>query len=198
MQINVNPNGEHVYHIIAVHVKQHWFKDLLPTYTVALIADNSNVILEVQQRDVVEAFAESSGLNVFHQFLCFDNFLMSSILRRFPRVNQNSTCALAHNLTHSLVSNRVTRPSRRVLSSLHKSPVHSKRIIRVYGINYLNVDLQAKKKLAHYLDSRRNIHRLLLSIRINNSRRCYHYWESLRSAPTGHFGARIEDNLCSL
>ena len=69
MQINVNPNGEQVYHVIAVHLKQHWFKELSPMSIVALITDNSNVTLEVQHVDVVEAIAEGSGLENFHQFL---------------------------------------------------------------------------------------------------------------------------------
>ena len=116
-QINVNPNGPCVYHAIDIHVKQHWFQDLSPTSTVALITDNSADILEVHQSDVIEAIAQGSMLKLFHLLLGFSDFTLSYILWIFPRISRNTTCASAHHLAQKLVHKRVTRSSYREFSS---------------------------------------------------------------------------------
>ena len=81
------------------------------------ITDNSADVIEVQQRDVVEAIAKGSILKLFHQLLGFSDFIISYILRIFPRTDLNPTYASAHYLAQKLVHKRVTRSRCKEFSS---------------------------------------------------------------------------------
>ena len=136
---------------------------------------------------------------------------MSSILRLFPRVHQNSTHPLAQNLAHSLVSNRVTRSGHRVLSSLHKRRQASAQHKSRSAMQSKKNDKGLRNKLPQRRSTTKKKKVSILSRLSKKHSQCVAKHSAkqlststiadgkvLRSAPTGCFGARIEDDLCSL
>ena len=91
VQLNTVPSENSIHHVVAVHVKQHWFKLSSPTDTVVTITDHSMTIVEVQKMDIEEAISNDSGVKIFQQLLGDIEFSIVFIHRLFPRVCQNST-----------------------------------------------------------------------------------------------------------
>ena len=44
IQLKVNPEADLIHHVVAIHIKCHWSKLLLPTDAAAIIADPATVI----------------------------------------------------------------------------------------------------------------------------------------------------------
>ena len=86
IQLNVSPNTDLMYHIVAIHVKCHWSKLSLTTDTSAIIIDHTIVIGIIQKIDVEEAIALDSGVKIFQQFLGPTPFTIVLIHRMFPRI----------------------------------------------------------------------------------------------------------------
>ena len=139
-----------------------------------------------------------------------NNFLMSSILPMLPGVHQKSTRANAHHLANALVSNRLTRPSHRVLFSLYKRShasvphksrgnVHSKKNDKGLRNKLPQRRSTSKKCKVGILSRLSKKHSWSIDGHSSKqlTKRTNADGKVLRSTPTGCFGARLKGDLYS-
>ena len=62
----MNPNvGDLAHHAVAVRVMKQWTNMTLSSEMVAIITDNSTIIVNVQKIDIEQAIAQKSGVKIF-------------------------------------------------------------------------------------------------------------------------------------
>ena len=114
----VHASGRRVRHVLAVNIACLCIQALSSSSIIGCITDNSRNIVKVCKINIMNAIAQGSIFDIFSSFPETRDFLVSLILKMFPRIDKNALYERAHQLVFMRTQNRVTRSNTKEFSSL--------------------------------------------------------------------------------